>query len=209
MFRYTHGVADYDFTTPAFNQFDPPLTHEEMKAAADLVDSFGSKGDLLAWVTKNPDYAKGGTLSRLDLAVTVLSMQKGLIASAKELIPYAPPTKSGGNLYTKGAGNLTLFQPLSQGASSTPTPTPADVKALLDEADGYAATLKADGVLTEEGYQQLKNFNKGRGDWNLDTAKALRDAIKSMLDGHEAEKKGSSSPLFLVGGLALLYALSR
>lgn len=100
--RYMHGVSDYDFTTPSFNQFDPPLTEEEKAEAATIVDGFKSKDDVVAWAGKNPNFQKGKELSRIDNAVTMLSMQKGLIASGKELIvQYGFPPLPKGPVYTQ------------------------------------------------------------------------------------------------------------
>lgn len=85
--HHTSGVADYNFDAPSFGQFDPPLSQEEKEEAASIVDGFETTADAQKWGATNPNFQPGRQLSRVDLAVTMLAIQKGLVASAHDLEP--------------------------------------------------------------------------------------------------------------------------
>lgn len=176
------GVSDYDWSNL------PPLTEQQKQEVAGIVDGFRSAQDVQAWVNANAGKADAAVLA----AVVGAADQKKLIKVAASVGVTDMLAKMGIVTSDAGTGNR-------EDTYITP---------LIAEADGYAATLIAAGVLKQADYDTQKATAKGAG-WSVTSATAFRDAVKKALDNYVAGKdKGGMGWLLPVGiAAAAFFAL--
>ena len=226
--RYMHGVGDYH--TDYFTSLPP----DGQQSAAAVLDR--GKDAALAYAS-DPAFKSLPFEVKLAIAVELMSaadqdeFRHLLAKTPDEILAYAKnaaviltksqPFRLGVSLYSVHL--LTQNAKDNPPADNPPADThPADaavaIKALLDEADGYAATLKTNGTLGDVAYQQLKDQTKGAGEWTLESATTLRDGVKSMLamDTHTPPVKTETKTetkvpvwAYLLGGILLINLLKK